>query len=192
MYSTGDALYGTPQYGATVYGQPSYGQAPYGQLSGGSSPALSRAASPQPRPPALAAGASPPYVPHTGHGYGPAARVRLQRVPSHAGMASPPALETTALPRVASSRHGGNAGGPGSVPLGASPTRAAAANAAVAGAAHVGGGDGAGGGGGVGGMWATALGPSGEYLCRAAYPSPATSQRLGRRNIGLFRLRNST
>ncbi|KAG2491434.1 hypothetical protein HYH03_010220 [Edaphochlamys debaryana] len=36
-----------------------------------------------------------------------------------------------------------------------------------------------------------ALGPDGEYTCRSAYPGPETSLRLGRKNLHLFRLRNT-
>ncbi len=65
--------------------------------------------------------------------------------------------------------------------------------AAAAGAANAGGGRGAttigGGGGGISGY--AALGPDGEYVCAACYPSPSTSMQLGRRNLHVFRLRNT-
>ncbi len=35
------------------------------------------------------------------------------------------------------------------------------------------------------------ISPEGEYVCSASYPAPHTSQALGRRNLHLFRLRNS-
>ncbi|GLI59475.1 hypothetical protein VaNZ11_001358 [Volvox africanus] len=36
-----------------------------------------------------------------------------------------------------------------------------------------------------------AKGPNGEYVCAACYPSPRTSMHLGRRNLHVFRLRNT-
>lgn len=37
----------------------------------------------------------------------------------------------------------------------------------------------------------TAIGPDGEYTCRASYPSPRASLQLGRKNLHLFRARNT-
>ncbi|GIL77238.1 hypothetical protein Vretifemale_6729 [Volvox reticuliferus] len=48
---------------------------------------------------------------------------------------------------------------------------------------------GAGGDSGISGF--AAKGPEGEYLCAACYPSPRTSMHLGRRNLHVFRLRNT-
>lgn len=50
-------------------------------------------------------------------------------------------------------------------------------------------------GGGLGGRGGltgyTPIGPDGEYTCRASYPSPRASLQLGRKNLHLFRARNT-
>ncbi|KXZ46777.1 hypothetical protein GPECTOR_40g511 [Gonium pectorale] len=82
--------------------------------------------------------------------------------------------------------HGGRFTPPPPPPPGASTGRAAAAASAAGGFALA---AGAGAGGGISGY--ASLGPDGEYVCRACYPSPRTSMQLGRKNLHVFRLRNS-
>lgn len=58
-------------------------------------------------------------------------------------------------------------------------------------AAHASAGAGGVAGGSGGAMYAASIGPDGEYACEACYPDVARSVALGRKNLHLFRLRNT-
>ncbi|GFR41995.1 hypothetical protein Agub_g2809, partial [Astrephomene gubernaculifera] len=197
IYAPGAAMYGGPP-GNTI-GPPGMGSASAAALAAASGPppSSSRPTSRPSSPPGLLRSPAPPLLSTS---TSTPATTSSSRPVNSGGHHQPPYNQPSMpVPHATGGAGGYGMGGYGGYGRGGMYGSAGLAAPAVATGRERGGFGGGfegvrgGGGGGGGGpfFFASPISPEGEYVCRAAYPSPRTSLQLGRKNIHVFRLRNT-